>query len=225
MRIYPELPRPRNRQVVADLAVLATLVLCAFLAWAVHAAVMTLTVITAGFTSISDGIHSNWTSAAEVLGGIPLVGNGIRGMLSGLADGTVGNVSDAGRSVTGAVTLVANVLGAVTMAVPTALILLLWLPGRVRRAKRWDAASRVLGLTRVGAAAQDAPDEAAQDPGSTLVMHRTPPKQLLAMRALCQIPLLELAGYEARPFEAYDAGRFDGLIAALYASEGLRPPP
>ena len=36
MRIYPELAVPRNRQIVRDVLVLATLALFAFFAWAVR---------------------------------------------------------------------------------------------------------------------------------------------------------------------------------------------
>lgn len=53
---------------------------------------------------------------------------------------------------------------------------------------------------------------------------RFPPDELLAMRALCHLPLEDLVRYSPRPFEAFEAGDYAPLVAALYAHEGLVPP-
>jgi hypothetical protein len=51
-----------------------------------------------------------------------------------------------------------------------------------------------------------------------------PPDELLALRALCDLPFVDLVRYTPRPFEAFYAGDYAPLIRALYAHEGLTPP-
>jgi hypothetical protein len=51
-----------------------------------------------------------------------------------------------------------------------------------------------------------------------------PPDELLALRALCDLPFVDLVSYTPRPFEAFYAGDYAPLIRALYAHEGLEPP-
>lgn len=225
MRIYPDLPRPRTRQMMADASVVVFLLGCALLAMVVRAAVLTLRVISDGVDSISTGIHGTWSSAADIFASVPVLGDNIAGMLGGLADGTVGNAADFARSISAAITLTANVLATATFLVPLALVAVFWLPVRLRRAKRWDSAARVLGPAPVGVAGP--PSWAQELQGvdhSTVVLVAAPPPQLLAMRALCQLPLVDLARYEPRPFEAYASGEYDRLVGALYEFEGLRRP-
>ncbi|MGV1003832.1 MAG: hypothetical protein ACOYEV_03480 [Candidatus Nanopelagicales bacterium] len=223
MRLYPQLPTPRNRQIMADLSVGACLILFAAFAWGVRAAVLTLRIITTGMTTVTEGVHSGWVSVADALDAVPLLGGSLSGLLRDLADGTIGNVSDVGHDITNAITLTANVLGLATFAVPTALIAAFWLPLRIRRAQRWEAAAAVLGAQRqvllpggAGAPGGDGPI-----PAPTLLLS-APPLHLVALRALCQLPLEDLVKFEPRPFEAYAQGRYDRLAAALYACEGVQ---
>jgi hypothetical protein len=51
-----------------------------------------------------------------------------------------------------------------------------------------------------------------------------PPDELLALRALCDLPFVDLVRYSPRPFEAFYTGDYVPLIRALYAHEGLEPP-
>jgi hypothetical protein len=51
-----------------------------------------------------------------------------------------------------------------------------------------------------------------------------PPDELLALRALCDLPFVDLVRFTPRPFEAFYAGDYAPLIRALYAHEGLEPP-
>jgi hypothetical protein len=282
MRLYPELAQKRASQVMRDLLVLLALVLFAVLARAVHSSVMALTAISEGFTSSATGAQDAWNGVGDSLAGIPLVGESIRQTFEDLASATFGNAAETGQSVTDAVTLAANVLAFVTFAAPTAVLLVLWLPRRLDRARAWDAAYRVLaavpapqalaGVTvspqspLLGPSAPDAP-EAPPDPrvgsGGVPAAHRPdqwndtlalprgagvaepparsqgvgaspdhpagapvsfPPEELLALRALCHLPFEDLARFSARPFEAFAAGDYAPLVAALYAHEGLVPP-
>jgi len=305
MRVYPQLPGPRNRQIVRDVLVLLALVLVAVLAALVHRAVMSLTVISEGFTSNAQGAQDAWTSLGDSLAGIPFVGDDLERTVDSLAQSTFGNAAQTGQTVTDAVTTAAAVLALVTFAAPAAVVLVLWLPRRLDRARRWDAAVRVLsaipveaggggllvepgwpilsggdahgslgGSDRIGpgperdwegsgsatpGAAPGGP--AAGGPGApgihdTVALpwpsdpaaggssghvlprpaapgpaHRAGPSsisfpadELLALRALCHLPLADLLRYSPRPFEAFEAGDYGPLVAALYASEGVRPP-
>lgn len=223
MQMYPELPGPRTRQLAADASVAGVLVLFALFGWLVRTAVNSLRVISDAVTSVTDGVHGTWSSAADVFSSVPLVGDRIQQMLAALADGTAGNAADLGRSISSTITATANVLGLVTFAVPTALILVFWLPVRIRKAQRWDAAQRVLGPVPAPALTAGAGAGAPDADAPTLVVRVAPPTHLLAMRALCQLPLADLVKFEPRPFEAYAEGRYAGLVAALYDYEGLRP--
>jgi len=51
-----------------------------------------------------------------------------------------------------------------------------------------------------------------------------PPDELLALRALSHLPFADLVLFTPRPFEAFAAGDYAPLVAALYAHEGLNPP-
>lgn len=63
---------------------------------------------------------------------------------------------------------------------------------------------------------------AGADPGGHVV--RFPPDELLALRALSHLPFADLVVFTPRPFEAFAAGDYAPLVAALYAHEGLNPP-
>ena len=331
MRLYPELAELRSRQIVRDVLVALALVLFVVLAWAVRSAVMSLTAISEGFTSSAAGAQDTWNGVGDSLSGIPLVGDDLQRTFSDLAAATFGNAAETGQTVTDAVTQAANVLALVTFAAPTAVLLVLWLPRRLDRARAWDAAHRVLAAVpappafagaaqlgtagaaqrgtattpAVGAAAPtalagagaaqpgpapqlppgavpggaggqapaDAPGTggspaagdapaggtpppaeegrhdtvvlpwsgsapaaagrgaaagptgagfAAEHPGGPVVAF--PPDELLALRALCHLPFEDLVRFCPRPFEAFAAGDYAPLVAALYAHEGLVPP-
>jgi hypothetical protein len=258
MRIYPDLAGPRKRQITRDVLVVLALVLFAFFAWAVKAAVMTLTAISTGFTDSAQGVQDSWDSVGSSLSGIPFVGDDIQGTIGGLSDATVGNAVEAGRAITDAVTTASNVLALVTFAAPAAVLLVLYLPRRLDRSRAWTAADTVLSAIavnpaygRAGRAAQSvageppAPEIEGQ-PQDTIVLpwgepgHAQaapaaagrvgpavvafPPDELLALRALCDLPFVDLVRYTPRPFEAFYAGDYAPLIRALYAHEGLEPP-
>jgi hypothetical protein len=292
MRLYPDLAGPRNRQITRDVFVLLALALFAFFAWAVKAAVMTLTAISTGFTDNAQGVQDSWDSVGNSLSGIPFVGDDIKGTLTDLSDATVGNAVQAGQSITEAVTTAANVLALVTFAAPAAVLLVLYLPRRLDRSRAWTAADTVLSAIEVnpafgltgGAAgpvsgAAQIPEIQGQPhdtialpwgpaPGSALAPGSAPapgwgpapgsapapgrgrapgsaasaaagaagnvrsgpavvafpPDELLALRALCDLPFVDLVRYTPRPFEAFYAGDYAPLIRALYAHEGLEPP-
>jgi hypothetical protein len=240
MHVYPQLPGLRARQACRDALVLLTLATFGALGWAVRAAVMELTAISEGLTSSATDAQQQWAAVGDTLSRIPLVGQDIQQAVDGLASATLGQAAEAGQGVTDAVAMAATVLGTVTFAVPTLLLLVLWLPRRLDRARAWDAAHRVLaasapsrpGLTSPRSSGPDVVSRAraAQAPTGPATPdlageHAYPPEELLALRALCHLPFVDLAPFCPRPFEAFRAGDYAPLVAALYAHEGLVAPP
>jgi hypothetical protein len=223
MRHYPQLAPLRSRQIARDVLVGLTLLLFAGLAWAVRSTVMTLTVISEGFTSSAAGAEERWQGVGDVLARVPLLGEQVGKAFEGLGSATFGNAAESGKAVTDAVTTAANVLALVTFAAPAAVLLVLWLPRRLDRARTWDAGYRVLGPASARglgpADAEGLPGVPAPQVGAGL-----PLDHVLAMRALCHLPLAELARVTPRPFEAFAAGDYAPLVAALYAHEGVLPP-
>lgn len=199
MRLYPDLAVARRRQIRSDLLVAACLALFAGLAWLVRDAVLLLTVISTGFTDGAGGVQESLATLGGDLAGLPLVGDELQDAVLGLSEATAGNAVAAGESVTSAVTATANTLALVTFTLPAFLLLMLWLPRRLARARAWAAASTALAAP-------------------------TPPVQLLALRALCQLPLQTLTRATPRPFEAYQVGDYGPLVRALYEHEGVSSP-
>ena len=74
---------------------------------------------------------------------------------------------------------------------------------------------------RVGPARGGDPRWASRPPDGVVAF---PPDELLALRALCDLPFVDLVRFTPRPFEAFSAGDYAPLIRALYAHEGLEPP-
>lgn len=216
MLMYPRVAAARNRQVAVDVAVLLAVLLFGWFGWTVHEALMELTAISTGLTDSLTGVQGTWNSVADSVSGVPLIGDNLADAFRGMSDATVGTAAESAQAVTEAVTQAARVLGLVTFAVPTVLLLVLWLPRRLARARRWGAADAVLsGL---------GPASSAGDPGlagAGLGQVR----ELLALRALCRLDLADLAEHTPRPFEAYAAGDHQPLIDALLASEGMLAPP
>ena len=149
MRIYPQLSGPRSSQILRDALVLLAVILFGVFAWWVRGAVMSLTAISSGFTDGAENAQDTWDSLGDSLGGIPLLGDELEKTVDGLAAATFGNAAQTGHTITTAVTLAANVLGFATFAAPAAVLLVLWLPRRIDRAQRWDAAHRVLSAVAV----------------------------------------------------------------------------
>ena len=115
IRLYPDIPSRRTAALLADAAVIALLVLFAWLGLAVHNAVDKLAVLGEGVRDVGDAV--------------PLVG---------------GSIEDLGERGEDSVHRLANLLGFLTFAVPAVLVLWQYLPDRLAQIRRLTAASRVL---------------------------------------------------------------------------------
>lgn len=200
MRLYPQLAGPRLGTVSRDLLIVALLVLFAYLGKQVHDAVDELAVLGEGVRSGGEAVQGGFDQAADAVDGTPIVGDDIADGLREAGGESGGNVAELGAAGEAKVHYLANLLGLLTFAIPSALVLLAMLPARLRQVRRLSAAARVL-----------------REPSGER-------RRLLAMRAAFALPYGQLLRYTKDPIGDLAAERYDGLVAAVLDDAGLRDP-
>jgi len=199
MRLYPDLRGPRLDAMARDAATILGLLLFAKIALEVHDAVDRLAILGEGVESAGGAVSGGFDRAADAVDGAPVVGDDIGDALRGAGEGSGGEVEELGRGGAGAAHDLANLLGILFFALPSALLLLWALPPRIAQVRRLRAAARVL-----------------RDPDS-------PERQeLLAARAAFGLPYGVLLQYTKDPIGDLQAGRFDALVRAELEQSGLR---
>jgi hypothetical protein len=183
MKLYAERPVTRSRQIIVDVAV----VVWAW-AWAEAAAwlyrlVMRLAVPGQRLEDAGRGLSDNLTGAGNKVGELP--GGGAIGAPLRRAAAAAAGVADAGADQQAAVGDLATVLGVLTVVVPVGLVLLVWLPLRLRWIRRASAAARLR----------------ADVPG----------RDLLALRALTRQPLRRLTAIDPEIATAWRRGDPDAV--------------
>ena len=201
MRIYPDTPNERGRAVARDALTLLALFVFAWLALKVHDAVDQLAVLGTGVADTGSAVQDGFEAAGEAVSGLPVVGGELGDALSNAGSGTGGEVADAGRAGEERVHDLANLLGVLFFALPAAVLLVATLPGRIRQIRELNAAQSLLG--------RPLSDER---------------RRLVAMRAAFSLPARDLVRHTKDPLGDLETGRYDGLIEAAYAAEGLGPP-
>jgi len=201
MRIYPDTPNERGRAVARDALTLLALFVLAWLAVKVHNAVDQLAVLGTGVRDTGTAVQDSFEGAADAVSGLPVVGGEVGDALRDAGSGTGGEVADAGREGEERVHDLANLLGFLFFAIPASILLVATLPGRIRQIRELTAAQRLLG--------EPISDER---------------RRLLAMRAAFSLPARDLVRHTQDPLGDLETGRYDALIEAAYAAEGLAPP-
>ena len=201
MHLYPQLPRPRNVTIAKDVAAVLLIVLFAWAGLKVHGTVTDLNTISRGVQDAGTSVQTGFADVASAVSSVPLVGGQLQEGLAKAGGATGGNVVEAGKAGEQAVDDTARILGWVTFLLPTLTLLVVIVPRRIRQVRRLTDAQRVL-----------APVVGAE-------RHR-----LLAMRAAFGMEWADLEPFAPDPLADLEAGRHDGLVAALYADAGLRPP-
>ena len=196
MRLYPDIPVRRANAAVLDVATLFLVAAFALLGLKVHDAVARLDVLGHGVHDAGAAVQTGFDKAADAVDDVPLVGGKVAGGLRDAGEGTGGNVAEAGDRGVRNVHHLANLLGALVFALPTAMLLWRVLPGRVDQVRKLTAAERVL---RGGDA------------------------RLVAMRAAFSLPYGVLLRYTRDPLGDLAGERYDGLVAAALDDAGLRP--
>lgn len=200
MKLYADQPARRARQATADLVALLIVFATVWLATEVRERVLRLRAPGQGLVDAGSGLSGTFDAAADNADDVPLVG---RPLADALHTGSAGGarLSEAGRWQIEAVESLALWLTVALIAVPVTLLLIVWLPRRVRYAREAGAAIRLR---------DQGPDG----------------HDLLALRALITQPLSRLAS--AGPVGAGWRTGDPETVADLAGRElrrlGLRPP-
>jgi hypothetical protein len=201
MRLYAQTPARRSRQVLADLIAVVLIAAVVWGALAVRETIMLLAEPGRKVESSGDSLAAELGNTGGAASDVPLVGGLLQKPLQAAADASTG-FADAGESLQHAVSQVANVTTAVLIVVPSAFVLLLWLPPRLLWIRRSTTIRRL-----------------ADAPGGT---------DLLALRALTGPPG-DLATLPVPPGGLADAWRqgdrqvIADLGAVALRRAGLRP--
>jgi hypothetical protein len=200
MRPYARAPWRALRQVCADLLAVALVVLSVRFAAAVHDATLRLAEPGRRLAATGTDLGTNLRQAADRVGALPLVGDDVRGPLD-RAGQAAASLVRVGQEQQAAVGQLADLLAVLVVAFPVLLLLVTWLPLRLRFARRAGAAQRFL------------------DSGADL--------DLFALRAMANQPMHVLARISDDPAGAWrrgDAPVVRRLAELELRSVGLRPP-
>ncbi|QDO88672.1 hypothetical protein FNH13_10290 [Ornithinimicrobium ciconiae] len=201
MQWYAETPARRTRQVIADLVVLAWVVLWVLVGRWIYSLVSALSAPADPLRTAGQRVQTRAEEIATTIGDTPLVGDRLTGPFEGVASAG-GSLVTAGDSLESAVHRVATLVGTLTALVPIVLVVAAYL------------LVRVVAARRAGALARFRDSEGALD--------------LLALRALVNQKPTRLAAVGADPLSGWRSGDQE-QISALAAMElrrvGLRPTP
>jgi hypothetical protein len=198
MRLYSDFADRRARQITADVVVLVLIGLWVWLGVTVFTLINALADFGVQMEQAGAGFRETMTEVGESLGGIPVIGGGIRIPFDG-ASQAGGALEAAGQSQQDAVLQLALVLGIGIAVLPILMILVVWLVPRIRFVRR---AARAKELVKGGAGID-----------------------LLALRALATQKLPALARVDTDAMAAWRRGdeRVMRRLAALeLKSAGIR---
>lgn len=179
MKIYADAPGTAARQVTIDLFVAAWLAFWIWLAVKLYDLVLKLQVPGQKLAGAGDGMAGGLSDAGGKVDRVPGVGGSLSSPLQHAAD-AARSMADAGRQEIQVAHDLAWALALLLLLGPVLVVLLVWLPMRVRWIRRATAA---VGL-REGTAGRD----------------------LLALRALATQPLRRLAAIDPDPVGAWRSG-------------------
>jgi hypothetical protein len=129
--------------VLGDLAVLAWLALWSCIAWLVHTLIMKLAEPGLAMENAGTRLASDLNSAGDSAGGVPLVGDSLKKPLVS-AGGAGTQLAQAGQAEQDAIAHVALLVAVLLLIVPVALVLVWWLPLRLRWIRRAAVARGLL---------------------------------------------------------------------------------
>jgi hypothetical protein len=141
MKIYSDFAARRTRQIIADVLALGAIGLWIWFGYTVFTLINNLAVFGVQMEDAGAGFRETMTEVGETLGGVPLIGPGIRLPFDG-ASAAGGSLEEAGQAQQEAVLQLATTLGIGTAALPVLTILIVWLVPRIlfiRRAGRVKA--------------------------------------------------------------------------------------
>lgn len=199
MKLYADAPGRRTAQIVADLLVVAWIVLWAWAGTAVHDGTSALAAPARQTDESATAMAGQLRDVGSRIEEAPLVGDELASPFERAADASDG-IADAGRSSVEAVEQLAVVLGLTTALVPILVALAVHLPRRWRFAREATAGARFI----------DSADDL----------------DLFALRALAHQPMRVLAAVSDDPagdWRRQDAAVVRRLAELELADVGLRP--
>ncbi len=143
MGLYSDFGPRRTRQIIGDILALAAIAAWVWLGIAVYQLVENLAAFGVQMEEAGAGFKQTMTEVGQTLGGIPLIGGGIRAPFDG-ASGAGGALEAAGQSQQVAVNQLATGLGLGISVLPIIMILVLWLVPRIRFARRSGRARAIV---------------------------------------------------------------------------------
>lgn len=125
IKLYADSTLRRTRQIVADVLMVAWIVLCSWLGRATSQGIEALRGPADNLASAGDSIRDNMSGAATNVGGVPLVGDSLRGPFDAISRAGQ-NIANVGASLGVTVDQVSGVAGLVVAAVPILAVLAVW---------------------------------------------------------------------------------------------------
>jgi hypothetical protein len=178
MRLYSDFAPRRTRQIIADLIAIAFIAGWIWVGTTVAGLVGALADYGRQMEEAGAGFAQTMTEVGDNLGGVPVIGGGIRIPFDGASEAGAA-LEAAGRSQQEAILALATGVGIGIAALPILMILLIWLVPRLRFARR---AARTAALVNAGAgvdllalralATQDVATLSAVDPDAMAAWRR-----------------------------------------------------
>lgn len=179
MKVYSDYPARRTAQITADLVAIGLIAVFVWAGVIVYGAIAVLAAFGKSIEDAGNGFEETMADAGDTLGGVPLIGGGIRQPFDA-ASGAGTLLAQAGQAQQDLVFTAATIIGVVVAAIPILLVLWIWLRRRASWARR---ATEARNLSRL-------PD--GQD--------------LLALRALVNADFRELHDIHGEPVDAWRRG-------------------
>jgi hypothetical protein len=200
VKLYSDVGVQRFGQVLGDLMLLGWIAFCTALGLFVFKITNALGYPGRKAAEAGDGLAGDLHGMSDPIGKVPVVGDQLRAPVDSAANAAT-RLAAAGRDQAHAVEQLAYLLAGITIALPVLFALLIWVPRRIRFARRAKAAQRFI-------------DNAAD-------------LDLFALRAMANQPMQRLAKVSDDPVAAWRDG--DSAVIARLAdlelrSSGLRAP-
>lgn len=186
MALYARQPRRRNRQLTGDVLAIGWLIVWGWIGYQAWRLVMAAAEPSRRIAAAVTGVRDGFVTAGGDLSTVPVAGEQLREPFD-VAAGALGPVVEAARDQVRSIEQLAILVGLLVFALPAALVLLVWLPARVRFVRRSRELRTLL------------------DSGADL--------DLVALRALATQPIRALARVGGDPVGDWRTGRWDAIVA------------
>ena len=195
MKIYAEVSALRLRQILSDLAVVSWAAIWVGIGRWVDELVGRLAAPGRTIEGAGSGLARPLATASREVGDIPLVGRALRLPLEAAA-GAGRSLEGAGAAQQEVVHTLATWFGVLLAVIPISLVLIRYIPGRIRWIREASAAEQL--------------------------RLRAPDLEFFALRAIASRPLYELRRATPNPAAAFASGEYEALATMELEALGLR---